>query len=97
MKTDITKQIICKPLLEKVNISPYLNSSIEGVTVGGESGEEARICKYDWVLDLQRQCMENNVHFHFKQTVAKFVKDGNLYRIKRMLQHSQATKADIDI
>lgn len=91
------KQIICEPLLEKINISPYLNSSIEGVTVGGESGEEARICKYDWVLDLRKQCMENNVHFHFKQTGAKFVKDGKLYRIKRMLQHSQAAKADIDI
>lgn len=91
------KQIICEPLLEKIDLSPYLNSSIEGVTVGGESGEEARICNYNWILNLHSQCLEKKVPFHFKQTGAKFVKDGKLYKIKRMDQHSQAKKANINI
>lgn len=91
------KQIICEPLLEKIDLSRYLDSSIEGVTVGGESGSEARICRYDWVLDIRNQCLEKNVHFHFKQTGAKFVKDSRLYNIARKLQHSQARKANIDL
>lgn len=91
------KHIICEPILEKIDLSNYLDSSIEGVTVGGESGNEARICRYDWILDIRNQCMEKNVHFHFKQTGAKFVKDGRLYNIERKLQHSQAAKANIDL
>jgi len=91
------KQIICEPLLEEIDLSTYLNSSIEGVTVGGESGEEARICNYDWVLYIRSQCMKKKIPFHFKQTGAKFVKDNKLYMIKRIDQLSQAKKANIDI
>nr|WP_300094398.1 DUF5131 family protein [Sedimentibacter sp.] len=91
------KHIICEPMLEKIDLSMYLDSSIEGVTVGGESGSEARICRYEWILDIRNQCLEKNVHFHFKQTGAKFVKDGRLYNIARKLQHSQAAKANIDL
>lgn len=65
------KQIICEPLLSAINLSPYLNSQIEGVTVGGESGSEARVCNFDWVLDIRRQCVAAKVPFHFKQTGAK--------------------------
>lgn len=90
------KQIICEPLLSAINLSPYLNSQIEGVTVGGESGSEARVCNFDWVLDIRRQCVAAKVPFHFKQTGAKFVKDGKLYRIERRFQHAQARKANID-
>ncbi len=90
------KAIICEPLLEKIDLSPWLSSSIETVTVGGESGSNARICNYNWILDIRRQCIQKNIPFHFKQTGAKFVKDGRLYRIKRELQHQQAKKADID-
>lgn len=90
------KTIICEPLLEQINLSGWLPPSIEQVVVGGESGNEARICNYDWVLDIRNQCMEKKVPFHFKQTGAKFLKDGRLYHIKRYDQHSQAAKAGID-
>ncbi|MFR5864555.1 MAG: DUF5131 family protein [Acutalibacteraceae bacterium] len=52
------KQIICEPLLERISLSPYLGPQIERVLVGGESGPEARVCDYDWVLDLRAQCRE---------------------------------------
>lgn len=91
------KRIICEPLLEKINISQYLNSSIECVSVGGESGEDARICNFDWILDIRNQCIENNVNFNFHQTGAKFMKDGKTYNIKRELQMKQAKKANIDV
>lgn len=90
------KSIICEPLLERIDLSPYLSSEwVEEVVVGGESGENARICQYDWVLDLRRQCMRAGVAFTFKQTGARFVKDGRLYRIRREYQHAQARKAGI--
>ena len=49
------KQIICEPLLEKIVLTPYLDETIEQLLVGGESGPEARLCDYDWVVDLQQQ------------------------------------------
>jgi protein gp37 len=90
------KAIICEPLLEPVNLSRWLNPSIESVTVGGESGSDARICDFGWVFDIRNQCLEKNISFHLRQTGARFVKDGRLYNIKRKDQHSQAAKAGID-
>lgn len=89
------KLIICEPLLEKIDLSQHLGDWVEKVVVGGESGEDARICNYDWVLDIRNQCKKIQIPFYFKQTGAKFVKDGKLYRIKRQFQHSQAKKSGI--
>jgi len=91
------KSIVCEPLLGAMDISKYLRSEIESVSVGGESGAEARVCDYAWVLDLRRQCVEANVSFEYHQTGAKLLKDGKLYHISRDKQHEQAKKAGIDI
>jgi protein gp37 len=91
------KCIICEPLLEAVNLSRYLSSAIEEVVVGGESGNHARICNYDWVVDIREQCRQKGVAFHFKQTGAHFMKDGKRYTIHRRYQHAQAQKAGIDL
>ena len=92
------KSIICEPLLEHIDLSPYLDKSqITEVVVGGESGNEARECNYDWILSIREQCIDAGVDFHFRQTGARFVKDGRLYRIERKFQHSQARKANIDV
>ena len=90
------KAIIAAPLLEKIDISQYLDRSIEEVSVGGESGAYARICDYNWVTDIRRQCIEKDVSFCFHQTGAKFLKDGKLYSIQRKYQISQAAKANIN-
>jgi len=91
------KTIICEPLLSRIDLRSYdIGTWVEQVVVSGESGYEARPCHYDWVLDIREVCVENDVSFWFKQTGAKFVKDGRLYHIRRHLQHSQARKAGID-
>ena len=90
------KAIVCEPLLERIDFGAYLGDWVDGVTVGGESGEQARTCEYDWILDIREQCIRAGVPFHFKQTGANFVKDGKRYAIRRALQHSQARKANID-
>lgn len=90
------KSIIVAPLLGYIDLSLYLNNAIEEVSVGGESGVEARLCDYDWILDLRRQCVENDIPFRFHQTGARLLKDGKLYRIRRQFQISQANKAGIN-
>ena len=93
------KSIIHEPMLEQINIRHYLenySAIIEEVTCGGESGEDARICDYSWVLNTMMQCVEYNVRFHFKQTGANFKRGNRIYKIDRKDQMSQAAKAGID-
>ncbi len=91
------KIIICEPLLERIDLHPYrIGEWIEQVVAGGESGYNSRPCDFDWVMELRNICIKNNIAFWFKQTGAKFIKDGQLYHIKRQFQHSQARKAGIN-
>lgn len=91
------KIIICEPLLERVDLSAYrIGSWVEQVVAGGESGYLARPCDFDWIMALHNLCVEQGVSFWFKQTGARFVKDGKAYDITRRLQHSQARKAGIN-
>lgn len=91
------KIIICEPLLEQIDLRPYdIGTWVEQVVAGGESGYGVRFCDFDWIMELRTVCEENNVAFWFKQTGAKFVKDGKLYNIKRQFQHSQARNAEVN-
>lgn len=90
------KLVICAPLLGPIDLSAHLGPWYEVVSAGGESGNQARPCDYDWVLAIRRQCIERGISFSFHQTGARFIKDGRLYRIRRPFQHSQARKAGID-
>ena len=97
------KTIILAPMLEKMDISKYLDDDIFEVSVSGESGssqqiraQQIRALNYDWVLDIRNQCIKANVNFGFHQTGARFIKDGKEYRIERKYQIEQAKKANID-
>lgn len=89
------KNIICQPLIEKVNLSGYLNG-IELVIVGGESDFNARALDYEWVLSIREQCINNNVHFEFRQCGTHFIKDGKSYTLNVRQLCSQAKKAGIN-
>lgn len=94
----VHKFVVCEPLLGPIDFHGALNSGrIEEVIVGGESGENARICEFDWVMQIREQCLESKTNFHFKQTGAKFKKDGRLYKIPRRLQSEQAAKSKTDL
>ena len=83
-------------MLEQIEIEPYLMSGkIECVVCGGESGDNARPCHYDWILHTREQCVRTDTPFYFKQTGARFVKDGRMYLVQRKDQISQARKAGI--
>ncbi len=94
--------VMIEPMLTAVDLRPYIEKYkdadgrplIKHVTVGGESGPDARVCDYEWVKDVHSRCIENGISFYYHQTGAKLLKDGKIYRIPRPLQHSQARKAE---
>lgn len=88
--------IICAPLLESLDLVPWLSPCIEEVSAGGESGPAARVCDFDWVVALRDQCVEAGIPFTFHQTGARLRKEGRIYRIPRCYQHAQARKAAVD-
>ncbi len=91
------KILICEPLLGPINLLPYdIGSWVEQVVVGGESGLQARPCRFEWIVAIRDCCVESGVSFWFKQTGAYFIKDGKEYHIKRQFQHSQARKAGLN-
>lgn len=90
------RMIIVEPMLEEIDIEKYLREDIEEVTAGGESGPNARVLNFDWIVSLRDQCERKNVHFSFHQTGKNFIKDGIHYDIQRKYQRSQAKKANID-
>lgn len=90
------REIIIEPMLEAVDFHGSL-SGIERVTVGGESGRMARPCRYEWILDVRRQCEEAGVGFHFMQTGGNFYKDGKNYQLTHRVQIAQAARANINI
>lgn len=92
----VHREIIVEPMLEAVDFHGKLGG-IERITVGGESGLNARPCHYEWVLDVRRQCREAEIGFHFKQTGGNFHKDGKHYRLPHRVQLSQAARAGIDL
>ena len=91
------KMICCEPLLGKIDMKDYLDGRISLLIAGGESGSDARICDYEWILSLREQCAAKKVSFFFKQTGAKFRKDSKVFGIPRRLQELQAQKAGINI
>lgn len=93
------KQIIHEPMLEEIHIEKFLekyHDGIELVSCGGESGEDARVCDYGWVLQTMTQCVRYDVAFHFHQTGARFKRGEKIYLIDRKDQQTQAEKAGID-
>lgn len=90
------KNIVCQPLIERIDISRYLRN-IDMVVVGGESDKSARPLDYSWVLDLRKQCMEHNVSFEFRQCGTHFIKDGRQYTLRVRDLCSQARKAGINV
>lgn len=90
------RNIICQPLLEKINIEKYLDASTT-VVVGGEYGKEARKFDYNWALDLRDQCISKNALFELRQLGTYFVKDGKEYTLQYKDLSAQAKKANINI
>ena len=100
--------VMIEPMLSTVNLRRYFTAYtrtnsrgqtvplIEAISAGGESGPDARVCDYAWVLDAHMQCVEYSVPFSFHQTGARLKKGDKIYDIPREHQHEQARKARLD-
>jgi len=88
--------IAAAPLLGAIDISDYI-SGIELVTVGGETGREARVCNYDWVLDIREQCVKAEISFWFKNTGSLFCYNGTVQKINPFKQSGVAKEFGINI
>lgn len=86
------KNIICQPLIGRIDLSAYLDN-IELVVVGGESDKNARPINFEWVLAIREQCVAQNVSFEFRQCGTHFIKDGKTYTLNVRDLCSQAKKA----
>jgi protein gp37 len=93
----IKKRIICcSPLLSDINLTPYLHG-IQHVTTGGEAGRDARLCDFNWILNIREQCEKADVSFWFKCTGSKFLKNGVLQKVNPKMQHRTAREININI
>ncbi|MGX8833756.1 DUF5131 family protein [Amedibacillus sp. YH-ame6] len=88
--------IACAPLLESIDLTPYLHG-VEHVSVGGETGREVRVCDYDWVLNIREQCINANVTFWFKNTGSQFRRNGSIEKVNPFKQTGLAKALDINI
>ena len=86
-------------MLQEIHIEKFLekyHDQIECVSCGGESGEDARLCDYGWIIITKVQCVEYDVPFHFHQTGSLFKRGNRVYHIELKDQDAQAKRADID-
>lgn len=88
--------VACAPLLGAIDLRPYL-SGIDHVSVSGESGRDARVCDYDWVLDIREQCVAAGITFWFKGTGSRFRRDGVIQKVNPYKQGSIAKELNISI
>jgi protein gp37 len=87
------KGIMCAPLLEDINLEPYISEGwIENVNCGGENYSGARACYYEWVKHISDQCASANVKFTFIETGTNFWKD-NIKQPNDTSKVRQAEKA----
>lgn len=87
------KYVFIAPILEYVDLKPYINNNtIDLVSVGGESYNNARPCNFKWVEQIKNDCEKYNVCFDFHQTGSNFIMNNKLYKIKHSEEYSQAKK-----
>lgn len=70
----VHKSVMVEPMLEALDLKPYFDNypeAIEEVSVGGESGPDARSCDFAWVQDLYEQCRQYKVTFHYENLARK--------------------------
>lgn len=86
--------ISCSPLLESIDLTPYL-AGVDHVTVAGEAGREARVCDHEWVLSIREQCKQAGITFWFKSTGARYKHKGVIQKVNPYKQASLAKELDL--
>ena len=91
-KAEHTSQILMLPIEvmlasdEVMVIDQYRAELGAKMCIRDRSGNEARVCDYDWVLGIRDACIAAKTEFVFRQTGARLKKDGRIYEIPRKYQ-----------
>lgn len=88
--------VAASPLLGPIDLSRHL-SGMDHVTVSGETGREARVCDYDWVLSIREQCVNAGITFWYKGTGSLFRRDGVTQKVNPYKQGSLAKELNISV
>lgn len=99
------KFLSCEPLLEPVELlSPvpieidelidneqqiYLNDFVSWIIVGGESGDKARPCYYDWILKVVKDCEALKIPVFVKQLGSNFIHSTESFQRGTKFKHSK--------
>lgn len=67
------------------------------MTVCGENGRDGRLCEYDWILKLHKQCKEAGKTFWFKSTGTRFLENTEVAQINPFKQGALAKSFQLDI
>lgn len=89
------KNIVCQPIIEKINLSEHLKG-VELVVVGGESDKNARVFNLDWAISIRKQCINANVPFNFRQYGTNSIKDGTSFTVNVRQLCSRARNEGLD-
>ncbi len=89
------RSVFCRPLLELINLEPYLEN-VESVVVSGESAKNGRPLDFEWLPDVRWQCINTNTDFIFGGCGTHFLKDGRKHNLSYRDQRDMAKKINID-
>lgn len=67
------------------------------MSVSGESGREARLCDYEWVLALREQCVNAGKTFWLKGTGSLFRRNGAVQKVNPYQQGRLAKALALNI
>lgn len=93
----LRRTIILQPMLEPIDLTPWLDSKIDLVVVGGESGQEARPLHREWVLAVRRQCLEARVAFEYRQVGTFYVEGGATEKVQTQYLCKRAREEGLDL
>ncbi len=74
---------------------PYSNLDFNDIDLVIAYGDKP-YCDYQWVIDLRKQCIQEDCPFFFHSTGPVLIKEKKRYSIPKNLQCQQAQKAHID-
>lgn len=84
-------------LSEAVDLRPMLSTGqIMAVQVAGDPAADGAVLDFAFVQGLRKQCIAEEVPFHFAGTGANFQMKGRVFHIPAKLQASQAAKAEME-
>lgn len=84
------KGLCLAPLISRIDITPALASSqIEEVQTGGENYNNPRVCMYNWVADLSKQCEIYKVNFFWYESGTRLIVSDVEYNIPYKKQQAK--------